>query len=94
MLILIHALTIGVINTEQWGNIQDVKVLAIMAELVIIQKLSMDLLLVVNLVVYGYTKELIILLSGAYNYFRDLEMASSLQDLLQEINYMAQRYTR
>ena len=65
-----------------------------MVELVIIQKLSMDLLLVVNLVVYGYTMELIILLSGANNYFRGLEMASSLQDLLQEIKYMAQRYTR
>ena len=52
---------------EQWGNIQDVKVLAIMAELVIIQKLSMDLLLVVNLVEYPMAN--LILLSGADNYF-------------------------
>ena len=67
MLIFIHVLTIGVINTEQWGNIQDVKVLAIMVELVIIQKLSMDLLLVVNLVEYPMAN--LILLSGADNYF-------------------------
>ena len=36
---------------EQWGNIQDVKELAIMVEHVIIQKLGMELQLVVNLVV-------------------------------------------
>ena len=36
---------------EQWGNIQDVKELAIMVGLVTTQKLGTDLQLVVNLVV-------------------------------------------
>ena len=67
MLILIHVLTIGVINTEQWGNIQDVKVLAIMVELVIIQKSSMDLLLGVNLV------EIMEATIGANNCFQQLQ---------------------
>ena len=70
---------------ELWGNIQDVKVLAIMEELVIIQKLSLDLLLVVNLVVciqiFTHT---IVLPYGVDNYFRWQQIQK----------YMAQHYTR
>ena len=65
---------------EQWGNIQDVKELAIMVEHVIIQKLGMELQLVVNLVV-GWCKDwqvvlqdvLKVVLNGANNYFQQLQ---------------------
>ena len=61
---------------EQWGNIQDVKELAIVVELVTILKSGMDLQLVVNLVVGWGTQQHIThqeVLNGANNYFQRLQ---------------------
>ena len=53
---------------EQRSNIQDVKELAIMVEHVIIQKLGMELQLVVNLgAIWAMA------LNGANNYFQQLQ---------------------
>ena len=79
MLIFIHCkMGIGAIKKEQKGSIQDVQQLAMMVELVITQKLGMDLLLVVNQEAQGMQGGMSLLQNGVDNYFQQLKYLKEL----------------